>query len=594
MRVAVLNVNSPSEAVYIQKDLYLGDVRGRKPAQGSPGKKRTTKIVRKLGKMSDLMTELHMSRDEVIAWAKEEARRMTEEEKKENEKIVVTYDPTLRIDRDAERLFGSGYLFLQSLYYSLRLDNTCRTIRRRHKFQYDLNAILSDLIYARVLEPCCKRASYQYCQTLLEPPKYEPHDVYRALSVLAEEMDYILADVYRSSNLVVQRNRHILYYDCTNFFFEIEEADGLRQYGRSKENRPNPIVHMGLLMDADGIPMSMTIFSGAANEQPSLKPLEQKVIRDCDFDSFVICTDSGLGSEENRRFNDMEGRAFIVTQSLKKLKEKERESAMSCENWHRLSDGRPANNMKEIMAEPEAHTDEIYYKEEPYGTKKVAGQLMIITYSPKYAVYQKTIRGRQIERAEKMIENGQRKKEGRNPNDPARFVRKTAVTENGETADQTYLSLDEERIREEERYDGFYAVCTDLVNDSVKDILAVSEGRWEIEESFRIMKSDFRSRPVHLSRDDRIKAHFLICYLALLEYRILEKKLGEKYTTAEILNALRGMKVMAVEGVGYLPAYKRTAITDALHSSFGFYTDWQIMTKSKMRSVLHQTKQKKP
>ena len=592
MRVAVLNANTPSETVYIQKDFYLGDVRGRKTNTNSNGKKRTTKIVARLGKMSELMAQMNMSRDEVIAWAKEKAKQMTEEEKAENEKISVDYHPDLRIEKGADRLFGSGYLFLQSLYYSLRLDNTCRTIRNRHKFQYDLNAILSNLIYARILEPGSKQASYKYCQSLLEAPKYEPHDVYRALSVLAEEMDYIMADVYKSSNFVIHRNKHILYYDCTNFFFEIEEDDSLREYGKSKENRPNPIVQMGLLMDADGIPMAMSIFNGSANEQPSLQPLEQKVIRSCNFDKFVICTDGGLGSEANRQFNDIHDRAFIVTQSLKKLKKDEREAAMNSQNWKRLSDGAAVHNMDEVIADPESHTGELYYKEEPYGTSKVPGQLMIVTYSPKFALYQKSIRDKQVERAKKMIEDGARKRGKRNPNDPARFIQKQSVTQDGEVANKTILSLDEDKVNAEAMYDGFYAVCTNLVDDPVKDILSVSEGRWEIEESFRIMKTDFKSRPVHVSREDRIKAHFLTCYLALLVYRILEKKLNEKYTTCEILSTLRAMKLLAIEGLGYQPAYTRTDITDDLHEAFGFYTDYEIMKKNKLRTIIHQTKQK--
>ncbi|MCI6067140.1 MAG: IS1634 family transposase, partial [Galactobacillus timonensis] len=379
---------------------------------------------------------------------------------------------------------------------------------------------------------------------------------------------------------------------CTNFFFEIEEDDSLREYGKSKENRPNPIVQMGLLMDADGIPMAMSIFNGSANEQPSLQPLEQKIIRSCNFDKFVICTDGGLGSEANHQFNDIHGRAFIVTQSLKKLKKDERESAMNSQNWKRLSDGADVHNIEDIINDPESYTGELYYKEEPYGTKKVPGQLMIVTYSPKYALYQKSIRDKQVERAKKMIEDGARKRGKRNPNDPARFIQKQSVTKDGEVASQTILSLDEDKVNAEEVYDGFYAVCTNLVDDPVKDILSVSEGRWEIEESFRIMKTDFKSRPVHVSREDRIKAHFLICYLALLVYRVLEKKLNEKYTTCEILSTLRAMKLLAVEGIGYQPAYTRTDITDDLHEAFGFYTDYEIMKKNKIREIIHQTKQK--
>lgn len=579
------------EFLYIQKDLYLRDVRGRKSSSNPSGKDRTTIRVAKLGRMDELMASKGMTRDEVIAWGKEEARRMTEEEKKNSEKISVDYYPNLLIDKDCERLFSSGYLFLQNLYYDLRLDNVCRNISGRHDFRYSLDAILSDLIYARILDPGSRYSSYDFCKSLLEPPKYELHDVYRALSVLAEESDYIQAEIYKNSNFVINRNNRVLYYDCTNYYFETEEDDDFRKYGKSKENRPNPIIQMGLFMDGDGIPMAFSLFPGNQNEQPSMKPLEQDIIRNFGHDQFVVCTDGGLGSNDNRQFNDIEGRAFIVTQSLKKLKASEREAAMDDRNWKRLSDDRPVD-IREVKANPENHINELYYKEETYGTKKVPGQLMIVTYSPRYALYQKNLRSKQVERAEAMVECGSRKASHSNPNDPARFVRKTAVTKDGEAADRTQYSLNQEKVDEEKKYDGFYAVCTNLVNDSVKDILSVSERRWEIEESFRIMKADFKARPVYLSREDRIKAHFLVCYLSLLVYRLLEKKLDSKYTCSQIISTLRSMKLLAVEGIGYQPAYKRTDITDDLHDTFGFRTDYQIMKKSTIRSIIRHTKER--
>ena len=590
MRISVRPSSKNVESIYIIKDLYLRDIRGKKSSKNPSGKDRTTVTVKNLGKIPDLMTQMNLSRDEVILWARNEAKRLTEEEKKNNEKISVDYFPNQLIDRDVERLFSCGYLFLQSLYYDLRLDNVCRNISSRHDYKYSLDAILSDLIYARILDPGSKRSSYQYCQSLLEPPKYHDYDVYRALSVLAEEMDYIQAEVYKNSNFVIKRNNRILYYDCTNYFFEIEEDDDFRKYGKGKDHQPSPIVQMGLFMDGDGIPMAFNLFPGNQNEQRSMKPLEQDIIRNFGFEKFVVCTDAGLGSDDNRQFNDIEGRAFICTQSLKKLSKEAREGAMDDRNWRRVSDDRKVD-ISAIKKEPEKYLDELYYKEEAYGTKKVPGQLMIVTYSPKYALYQKDIRSEQVERAALMIEKGRKDKNRSNPNDPARFIRKTSVTADGEAADQTFCTLDEEKIRSEEMYDGYYAVCTNLVTDKVKDILSVSERRWEIEESFRIMKTDLEARPVYLSREDRIKAHFLTCYLALLLFRITEKKLSEKYTSSQIIDTLRSMKLLAVEGIGYQPAYKRTDITDDLHDLFGFRTDYQIMKKSAVRSIIRQTKE---
>ena len=522
MRISITNPGKPAESLYIIKDLYLRDVRGKKSASNKSGKDRTTVTVEKLGKVSDLMEKMNLSHDEVIAWARQRAKSLTDEEKAANAKITIDYFPNQRIEKDVPSSCNCGYLFLQSLYTQLRLDNTCRNIRNRYSFDFDLNSILSDLIFARILSPSSKLSSYSFCKSLLEPPKYDIHQVYRALSVIAKENDYIQSDVYRNSNFVISRNNRVLYYDCTNFFFEIEEADDFREYRKSKENRPNPIVQMGLFMDGDGIPLAFSTFRGASNEQPSMKPLEEKIIHNYGLDRFVVCTDGGLGSDSNRLFNNIEGRAFITTQSLKKLKKDEREAALNSSGWKRLGDGCSVNIQK-IKSDPEKYASHVYYKIMPYSSKKVPNQMMIVTYSPKYALYQCSIREKQIERAEKMIENGSRKKEHGNQNDPARFIKKTAVTDEYEVADRTLYSLDEEKIESEMMYDGYYAICTDLVNDSVEEIIRVSEQRWEIEESFRIMKTEFQARPVYLSREDRIQAHFLICYLSLMIYRILEK-----------------------------------------------------------------------
>lgn len=591
MRIAVVNKGKPFESIYIQKDIYLKDVRNKSTARKGTGKDRTTVTVEKLGKVTDLMKEMNMTHDEVIQWARNKAIEMTEAEKAEPKSVTVTFRTDKRIEKDQINSFNVGYLFLQRILYDLRIDNICRNIKGRHDFDFDILSILTDLVYARILEPCSKKSSFAYCDHLLERPQYDLHQVYRALSVLAKESDYIQAEIYKNSNHVIQRNNHVLYYDCTNYFFETEEGDGFREYGKSKENRNTPIVQMGLFMDGDGIPLCFSVFPGNSNEQPSLKPLEEKIINNFGFDQFVVCTDGGLGSDNNRQFNDIEGRAFITTQSLKKLKAKEREAAMDDRNWRRLSDGALVD-ISEIRKEPERYTSNLYYKEETYGTKKVPGQLMIVTYSPKYAIYQKNIRDKQVERAEKMIKTNNVKREKKNPHDPARFVSKLAVTADGEVAEDTTYFLNETAIAEEAYYDGYYAVCTDLVNDSVEDILKVSERRWEIEESFRIMKTDFRTRPVYVYRKDRIEAHFLICYLALLVYRLLEKKLNEEYTTEEIISTLRNMNVTPVLGAGYKPAYTRTDLTDRLHEVFGFFTDMELTTKSQMKTIISESKMK--
>lgn len=542
--------------------------------------------VKSLGRVDKLCEELNMSRDEVLAWAQ---AQVDELDHSPAAVINVPLSPDKLIEKDKQRSFMAGYLFLQDLYYDLKMKNIFRNIKNRHKYQFDLDAIFSDLVYGRVLEPGSKSSSYDTAMKFLEPPTYEKYDIYRALSVLAEEMDYIQAEVYKNSNFITLRNNRVLYYDCTNYYFEIEEEDELRKYGKSKEHRPNPIVQMGLFMDGDGIPLAFDIFDGSSNEQPSLKPLEEKIIKNFGFSKFVVCTDGGLGSDNNRQFNDIEGRAFIVTQSLKKLKKADREAAMDDRNWRRLSDKKTVD-INEVKADPSSHMDELYYKEDVYGTKKVPGQLLIVTYSPKYAAYQKKVREAQLERAEKMVKSGNVKKQRKNPNDPSRFVKVTSTTSDGEVAEEKSYSIDQEKVDNEAMYDGYYAVCTDLVDDDIKDILTVSEGRWEIEESFRIMKTDFEARPVYVRREDRIKAHFLICYMALLLFRLMEKKLNSSYTASKIIDTLREYRLLKIDGFGYLPEYTRTDLTDKLHEVFKFRTDAEIVPTSLMRKIVANTK----
>ncbi len=547
----------------------------------------TSVIVRKLGTLKELLPEHGPTRDDVLAWAKEEARLETLKYKQEQQEkqITLTFHADRQLDFEKQVFFRGGYLFLQSIYYQLQLNKVCRKLKLKYKFKYDINAILSDLVYTRVLEPCSKRSSFKAASEFLEKPSYKLHDVYRALDVLGAECDLIQAELYKNSHFLGKRNDKVLYYDCSNYYFEIEQEDGIKKYGKSKEHRPNPIIQMGLFMDGDGIPLAFSLFPGNANEQTSLKPLEKKILGEFGCQKFIYCSDAGLGSESIREYNHMGERAYIVTQSIKKLKNEEKEWALSPQGFKRVSDGTPVD----ITKLPEDDKG-LYYKDEPYTTKKLH-QRLIITYSPKYALYQKSIRDKQVERAQKMLDSGSTKKCRKNPNDPARFIGTTAVTEAGEAAEVQHY-LDEKKIFEEAQYDGLYAVCTDLLDDKVGDILKVSESRWQIEECFRIMKTDFSARPVYLQDENRIKAHFLICFLALTIYRFLEKKLNSKYTCEELLGALKAMNFAEIQEQGFVPLYKREAITDDLHEVCGFRTDYQFITKSKMRTIQKKSKGK--
>jgi len=546
--------------------------------------KHTSKNIESLGTVENIMSEKNMTYDEVLSWAKNKCDELTSNEKKEEKNIIVSLSPNKKIDLNIKRSYIGGYLFLQSLYYDLRFDNTFRNIKGRYKFNYDIDAIFSDLVFSRILEPSSKLSSYETAKSFLEPPKYELHDIYRSLSILAKESDYIQSEIYRNSNLVLKRNNRVLYYDCTNYYFEIEDEDGIKKYGKGKEHRPNPIVQMGLFMDGDGIPLAFSIFDGNSNEQKSLIPLEEKIIKNFDFESFVVCSDAGLASKSNKMFNSIQDRAFIITQSIKKLKKKDQDWVFDDSNWRRLSDN---NKVKLTDIKKLVDDTNIYYKEEPYEDSNILNQKLIVTYSPVYAKYQKTIRDKQVARAIKIVETGLSKKT-KNENDPYRFVIENKTTVNGEVADVTTLSINENRINVEATYDGLYA-CTTNLEDDIQNIMKISKGRWEIEECFRIMKTDFEARPIYLQREDRIKAHFLTCYTSLLLLRLLEKKLDGKYTVSEIINTLRAHKFLKLDE-GYIPEYTRNQITDDLHTSFKFRTDYQIITPSKMRSIIAATK----
>ena len=563
------------EFIYIIKDIY---------SNGS----RTTKTVEKLGKINELCSEKNLSRDQVIEWAQSRAKKLTADEKNENSNIIIPFSSNRIIDLDTERKFNCGYLFLQSIYYQLKLDNICRNIKNRYKFDFDLNAILSDLIYSRILCPSSKRSSFQFASTLLEKPKYELHDVYRALSVLAKESSYIQSELYKNSHFVKQRNTSTLYYDCTNYYFEIEEEDGIKQYGKGKENRPNPLVGMGLMMDGDGIPLAFDMYEGNKNEQVTLKPLEKRIIKDFELSKFIYCSDAGLASKKNKEFNSIGDRAYIITQSLKKLKKDDKEVALRHEGFLEVDGSSQKRvDIDEIDFENIENKERLFYKELPL--EKPMKERLIVTYSPKYALYQKKIRENQIERAMKMIKNGKLKKARKNPNDPARFIEKITTNENGEVIEEHYV-MDVQKIKNEEMYDGFYAITTNLEDDDIKTIIAVSERRWQIEECFRIMKTDFKARPVYVQKEDSIEAHFLTCFISLIIYRLLADKLENRYTVNEIIKTLRNMEMVDTNYNGYIPAYKRTALTDELHEKYGFRTDYEIIGKKKMRNIIKNTK----
>ena len=544
--------------------------------------KRSTKIYKRLGNEQEILKISNgLSAHE---WAEKEVDKLKKAYEEKSLKIIAEFSQSDLIKKDVQTSFNGGYLFLQDIYYSLGLNKICKEISAKYRIKYDLNSVLSNLIYTRIIEPSSKLSAFETAKTFLEQPNFELQNIYRALEIIANETENIEAQVYKNSLKVVKRNTKILYYDCTNYFFEIEQAEGIKQYGKSKENRPLPIVQMGLFMDGDGFPLAFVINSGNTNEQITLKPLEKQIIKDFELSKFVVCTDAGLASIDNRLFNNIQNRSFIVTQSLKKIKGHLRDWALSKEGWHKL------NSKKEINLnniDNSSTNEEIYYKERWINENNLS-QRLIVSYSPKYAAYQKNVRNNQIERAKNLINNPSSISKNRQ-NDPSRFVSSSFVTTDGEIADKKVLTLNQEAIDNEEMFDGFYAVCTTLADD-ISEIIKVNKRRWEIEESFRILKTDFKARPVYLKREDRIKAHFTTCFLSLLIYRILEHKLKEEYSSNDIINTLRNMNFLKKEGCGYIPTFKRTNLTDSLHEQFEFRIDTEIVPENVMRKIFKKTK----
>lgn len=551
--------------------------------------KRSTEIIENLGSASEICEKYHVS--DADAWAADYIKRKREEAASKDHKVLVSYNTSAVIDKDKRLSFNAGYLFLQQIYYQLGLPSICRKIKKENSFEYDLDNILSRLIYGRILFPSSKLSCFEQSEKLIEEPQFDLHQIYRALTTLSKNADMIQAELYKRSKKLVKRNTGVLFYDCTNYFFEMEHEGGLKQYGPSKEHRPNPIVQMGLFMDKSGIPLAFCINSGNQNEQLSLKPLEQQIMRDFELSRFIVCTDAGLSSDANRKFNNYGERSFITTQSIKKLKADLKDWCLDPKGWE-LEGNKKKYDISELDNTPE-NRKKIFYKQkliEGYDEERdiTFDQTIIVTYSLKYKEYQQTVRNRQIERAKKLIEKPS-SADKRSQNDAKRFIKKTSFTNDGEIANRAMYELDEAAIADEARYDGFYAVCTNL-NDDPADIAKINHDRWEIEESFRIMKSEFEARPVYLQRDDRIEAHFLTCFIALMIFRILEKKLGDKYTCEEIIKTLREMDMRKVGKQGYIPSYTRTQLTDSLHENAGFRTDYELITPKSMAGIIRRTK----
>lgn len=514
--------------------------------------------------------------------------------------VNLVLDPNRQIEKDVERTFFSGHIFLKKVYYELGMNKIFDNIKNKYNFTFDINSVVECLVFARIIWPSSKLSTYQQSKKFIGNYNFDIQHVYRTLTYLAKEIDNIQKDLFDYSNKVINRNYKVIYYDCTNYFFYTEEDD-FKKYGISKQHQPLPLVQMGLFMDADGYPFAMNINPGNTSESKTMIPSEDKFLNNYNIDgkNIIVCTDAGMCSDEIKNFNIKEGRGFVITQSIKKLSNELQDYALNKTGWRilgNLEDIYDLSNVDENFKKQ--HRNTIFYKEIECETKSVK-QALIITFSFKYQEYQHKLKQHQFERTQKLVEeinkknkNAKKKKDvekiklTKNQNDPKRFVKQVAITDSGEVACNIEYLVDQEIFEQEEKYNGLYGITTNLINDT-QTIIKVMNGRWEIEESFRIMKDEFDSGTVHLSREDRIKGHFITCYLALFIYRYLEHKLNDKYTVHEIVTKLQEMKMLEHQGKGYEPLQKRNDLTDALHGYLGINTDTEIITYKKIKKILN-------
>lgn len=558
--------------------------------------KRTTNTVHTIGNLKSVIERA--GTEDYMPWLKEYIRIYAEENTETKEEIIIRKNAGEIISKNNNNLFDVGHLFIRKIYNDLKIPEICDNISKKYKFQFDLDQVLSHLIYGRIIYPGSKLRTWINSKKFLYAPKLQLQYNYRGLTYLNNEMDYIQKTLYDNSLNIVDRDSRVIFIDGTNFHFEISEEDELRKYGINKQHQPKPQVGMLLAMDSDGIPLGMSIYPGNASETKQLLPMQEKIIKKYNLKnpSTIICTDAAMCTDEIKRFNTKDGRGFVITQSLKKLKKEYRAEVFVQDDWRIAGDLRNLYNINDIQNDDylsEKYYETLFYKIIPTETNSVK-QDLIVTFSLKYRDYRSNIRDSQIERANSKIKNnkknkGAKMKLNKSPNDFRRFISEKALSKDDKKITSYEYSINQKQIEDEKMYDGYYGITTNL-NDGIETILKITKGRWEIEESFRIMKHDFATRPLEMTREDRITAHFLTCYMSLLIYRLIEKKLNYKYTTFQILTALRSMKVLECKGDGFLPSYERTDLTDDLHDSFGFRTDYEILTYKYVNKIFKNLK----
>ena len=607
----------------------------------------TTRVVEKLGTAEFIKSEYGVEDPE--KWAREYVANLNKELKQKkqeelanvkNKQVNITLYEGKEYAEGEKRSFNVGYLAIQKALYSLGFKDMCSKISDKYKFEYNLERIVAELIYGRIMNPCSKEGTFEHWEShSLEEEMYDQHQIYRSLDVLHQESDFIQSYLYKASNKVTPRNFDAVYYDCTNFYFEIDEEDELRKYGASKEHRPNPIVQMGLFMDGSGLPMCFNINPENTNEQTTLIPLEKKIIEEFNNNKapMIVCTDVGLASITNKKFNSTvyPRRHFIVTQSLKELDKTNQDWALDHgrslikepiqphENssqieternfkcWH-LAGSSELYSLDDIDENAAENYNKIFYKEriikstasseskDSKSKNSTFEQRLIVSYSLRYKNFLERKRQAHIARAEKIIQARQCRKvaEDKIPSDCAKLIQVTHKTKDGQTADKKEYSLNQDYITNEARFDGFYAVTTSLSADymSISDIVKINRRRWEIEESFMIMKSYMRARPVYLQREERIKAHFLTCFMSLLVFRIMEKQINNLagadgvVTADNIIITLRDMNVTKVANTFYIGAFEYTQTAKLIQENLGMCFNVDYMSFNEMKKNIRNSK----
>ena len=577
--------------------MYLDIRKGKDPRyyimQGFRKKEGGTssRVYLKLGKASEIMDKYGC--DDAEAWARRKLKEINDSIRDDKASVMVPYNPDMKIETGNWKTVHCGHMVLLPLYNKLGLAQFSAEVGRRHRFRYDFADILRKLVMCRVLFPDSKRATRECLNEFVDAPDFSLDDIYNFLGVLAEEITPLQKSLYEATRNELSRRTGVIYYDCTNYYFEIEKEDSLRRYGRSKEHRPNPIVQMGMFMDADGLPLAFCINPGNTGEQQTLQPLEEILANDFNLSEFVVCTDAGLASIDNRLYNTTEGRNYIVTQSIPQLPGTMKDWALEKKGWKRLGDSDDVTyDISELNLENEK--GHLYYRERWFRENRSAvkdyEERLIVTFSPKYALYQRQLRAQHMEKALEMIRR-RSEKSRQTQQDPRRLISTVRCTDDGEVAQNTLMSLDTDLIEKEKAMDGLNCVATRL-EDSVGDILHVNGFRYEIEHLFRVTKTEFDARPVYLRREDRIRAHFAICFVALLLLKAFQKQVNEgmdedsRYSSEQIISALAGMKYNVVRGTGYVPAYSATALRSRCCETANLPIDRQIVLNREMRQYV--------